>query len=236
MKKITLLSIASMLFCFCNTNKIKYKSHATAVIFDKTDSMLIKPSAFAILGTSDIYKQIDDAYSFSITTISALEHAPVYTITLEDMEETEKYNINEIPDFRNVVIGHYIQQVKDTIEFCLKDSIIKEFSTSSCFATIARTIADKEFQITDTKLVFVYSDLFEYSNLYDTYHSSASLEEIVKQFEATNVLPNRLTNTKIFIVYQPRTKVDDERFIKMLQVYKIIFEKLGCDVIHKSNL
>lgn len=236
MKKITLLSIASMLFCFCNTNKIKYKSHATAVIFDKTDSMLIKPRASAIFGASDIYKQIDDAYSFSITTITALEHSPVYTVIVGNKDATDKYNINEIPDFRNAVIGQFMKQIKDTIMFCLNDSIIKEFSTSSCFATIARTIADKEFQIADTKLVFVYSDLFEYSNLYDTYRSNASVEEIIKQFEAANVLPNRLTNTKVFIVYQPRNKTDDKRFIKMLQVYKIILEKRGCEVIHKSNL
>lgn len=236
MKKIILSSIASMLFCFCNTTKTKYQTHATAVVFDKTDTMLVKPNADAILGASNINKQIDAAYSFSITTISALEHAPVYTVAVGNKEETEKYNINEIPDFRNVVIRQFISQVKDTIHYCLKDSIIKEFSTSSCFATIAKTIANPVFKKADTKHVFVYSNLFEFSSLLDIYHSNVSVAEILNQFEATNVLPNSLTNTKVFIVYQPRNKIDDDRFIKMFQVYKIILKKRGCEVVQKSNL
>lgn len=206
-------------------------------IVDKTDTLLSKPVASAILRESNLYSNPNNAYSFSITSISALEHAPIYTVSIGDKKTTDVYNESFIPDFRNIALQQFIKQVIDTTVYCMRDSSIRDFNESTCFFTIANALQSKDFQKPDNNYLYVYSDLFEHSDLFNIYtHANSSVVDIVTLFEATNLLPRKLTNTKVFFIYQPKNVIDDKRYATMFLAYKIMLEKRGAEIRQMANL
>lgn len=237
MKQYIAFVLCGLLVACSNSTQTKYYSTDIELVYDKTDTLLVQPNANAIVNASGVREHINNSYQFSVTSISALANTPIYTVFVANDSITSKYNTASIPDFRNIVLHQFIKNVEDTIKAFIKDSTIKDFATSQCFATIANTLRKKQFQNADNKFLFVYSDLFEYSELFDIYrHSNTSVVEIVKIFEATNLLPKKLNNFKVYFIYQPKNVIDDKRYTTMIQVYKKLLEIRGAEVLQITKL
>lgn len=60
-------------------------------------------------------------------------------------------------------------------------------------------------------------------------------DSVARLFTATYPIPDNLSSTKIFFVYQSTTRADEQSFFSMYNLYKRILEQRGAIVHLQSN-
>jgi hypothetical protein len=94
----------------------------------------------------------------------------------------------------------------------------------------------------EVQILLVFSDQQENSELFSCYTKANQLllhkspDKVAKHLDSFHLLPENLKGYTIFFVYQPKTREEDQKYLEMITVYKMLLEPRGATVtIQASN-
>lgn len=214
--------------------------HTTSIgiIKDQTDSSILSVFLDPIL-TMYQFPTYPDAEAWChLACITDKKMAPSTTLHLLPVLVTEKENADDDPQFRAKTILSFYNDVR--VSFAHLDQqfdSVHSLPYSECWATICNSLTALMQDSSKERILFVFSDLFEKSSAYNAYKSldKMSPEKIAAALNKSMPTPPNLKGMLIYIVYQPRSRIDDARFALMLAAYRLLLEPKGAKIIAQAN-
>jgi hypothetical protein len=235
-------------FLLCGIGSSCYKNQQTenssiqiSSLVDLTDKLVVLPDALSLLSFFDMKNDSKKSVSFRLTTTTDKLLNPATEFYLPIDSITEEDNKFDDPYFREKIILQFYKNVKEAIA---KVSVIQQLDSAIQFSECFRSIANELTLINANKksknYLFVYSDLFENSSLYNIYshknNTSESIKmELEKKFIASHLLPENLSNITIYFIFQPKTREEDQLYATVFSVYKKILTERGATIILSPN-
>ena len=111
-----------------------------------------------------------------------------------------------------------------------QNSIDYRHHRSSIYLPLLDALQKANSREADHRIILLYSDLLEYSDLYNVYEGNHQriiddVESVASHFHRAGTIPD-LKATTLYIIHSPTSK-DYRLFKVMLQVYRKIFEDSG---------
>jgi len=244
MKKIPRLMFLSLFACACKntTPIISNRSVDLIAIVDVTDKQTVLPQAESILKLYDFDSDRNIKASFRICSITDRQLNPKKDTYLPNGSVTEKDNLQDDPYYREKLILSFYNGVrKDINDFSATNKNDTSLNHSECFRTIADELNDMKNNQAQKKILLIFSDLQENSDLFDCYKTKdqelldKKQGEVLKIFEQANLLPNDLKGIITIFIYDPRYRKDDQRYMSMVSIYKKLLESRGAIVKVQAN-
>lgn len=178
---------------------------------------------------------------------SIWKHNKIRFQTLSNYEYTNVKEI-ELP-YTFFLFSNPKKRKKEIIIFTANiDSTLKEIykadsgkARSSIYEPLVRTANTLAQSKASKKVMIVESDLQENTNTFSIYRESDYIqlqkhpEQVAERLET--LLPlNDVQGIDIYLIYQPKSDADNERFILMAHLFTRIFEAKGAHVHIGSNL
>ncbi|RZK12946.1 MAG: hypothetical protein EOO46_01275 [Flavobacterium sp.] len=234
--------IPLLLLCACTANENTHIPFRDEVhIDDRTSFHRLRANGQAIIQNLDLLKNKAKELLIRHVVISDKRTVPVTILHLPDAAASSARNITGESHFREKEILRF----KDTVYKTFAPLPIVEdtssLSYSEIFAVFAAQITQLSQRQAESKILFLYSDLQERSVLFDSYdqRSQTLLEKnpdsVARLFLSRYPLPTSLKDIRVFLVYDPITRRDDDRYQKMLAVYKIILGNRSATIIQQSQ-
>ena len=225
----------------CNDNTSNTQSYMSVTILqDITDVHALQPDADAILALLNFSEDKSSAITFRYTEITDKVLVPAVEINLPDAASGEKNNRKSEALFREKAILYFFDTVRNTLRpSAIKDSI--SLKHSECFKMISGELTQLTHKKSIHKVLLVFSNLQENSSILSVFndtikkqrdHNDSAIENL---FEKTKLLPSKLHQITVLFCYLPVNREDDERFNRMVQVYKKVLEKRGAKVIIQAS-
>jgi len=234
----------SLFACACkNTNPIiSNRSVDITAIVDVTNQQTVLPKTESILKLYDFDSDRNIKASFRICSITDKQLNPEKDTYLPNGSVTEKDNLQDDPYYREKLILSFYNQVrKDINDFIGANKNDTSLNHSECFRTIADELSDMKNNQARKKILLVFSDLQENSDLFDCYKTKdqelldKKQGEVLKIFEQDNLLPNDLKGITTIFIYDPRNRKEDQHYMNMVSVYKKLLESRGVIVKVQAN-
>jgi hypothetical protein len=203
------------------------------VILDVSDAKKLKlwPAFKAILKSYNLDKNPKMAAWLGIRLISDLRTNPSNSIFLPDNNETEKLNHRDDVQWRKRCIVRFYDSAKSIIDNLKPQYDNCHKSYSECWATISEGLSILSKQPGHDKRLFIYSDLEEQSLIGSAYKNFKTLDAtaIANTLIKSKPVDCDINGIEVIIIYQPHEndRADDQRFNKMVDVYRKIIEPLG---------
>jgi hypothetical protein len=237
---ITLVALAFGYKAFNQVKTSVFEKHTTAsisIFSDVTDPKFTQPDINEILemqGFSDVkHPEMWNGITIRATVLSDVDLNRVKTALLKPQNpwlSNEFERAKEISRFReeseNLMQGLQDENGKN------QSSIIKPI-----YEETLRLINDSS----NEKVLIVYSDLIQNTSEL-TLYSPAELEAFAKKNDSVNYLeqeyplPTSIKGLIVYLIYSPVDAIDNERYIKISDVFKEYFERNGAQVIRRANL
>lgn len=241
MKNYMLILCAGIILESCTKSSFVYiDATAISIVMDTTDYHKVYPTADPILALYGFDQDINKEAYFRLSCISDKQLAPVTEFHLAGGEETEKKNKQSIPNFReNHVLMFYEKIRVSIIPFSVLDTFI-ESDYSECYRTIVNETKWLIGKTTGKKVLIIYSDLMENSDLFNFYElniptAKFDSEKIASSFDSLFALPDNLNGLQVYFVYQPTDRIEDARYRAISGIYKQMFEYRGASVTIQSD-
>ncbi|MDP4103345.1 MAG: hypothetical protein Q8935_00210 [Bacillota bacterium] len=234
----------SLFACACknSTHVISNRSIDVIALVDITDQQTVLPQAESILKLYDFDSDRNIKASFSICSISDRQLNPQKDTYLPNGSVTEKDNLQDDPYYREKQILSFYNGVrKDINDFIATNKNDTSLNHSECFRTIADELSDMKNNQARKKILLIFSDLQENSNLFDCYKTKdqelldKKQGEVLKIFEQAHLLPNDLKGIITIFIFNPRNRKDDQHYMSMVSVYKKILKSRGAIVKVQAN-
>jgi len=218
----------------CSRQKQDTGSIAVSLIHDQTDDMKLKPDYSLLKRIYSFNEWPDRQAAFCATAISDKRLNPTFEAHLSNAEYTEARNESDDVNDRKRNIGAFVERVK-TIVSALTDSTNRPrtFDHSECFSTVAKSLTELCNNKSQKRLALIYSDLAENSSfsmycsggfqIKDTGRIKARLLELAK-------LPKSLNGIQVYLLYQPVSREDDQRYFVLSSVYRSLLSERGAEV------
>ncbi|MBX7226413.1 MAG: hypothetical protein K1X55_10305 [Chitinophagales bacterium] len=234
---IILLSIAFLLFIdtYINpTEKSLLNTSEVYIFTDKTGTLIES------LGVTDIVPLLRfdiNKYAWvkvKCFTLSNYEYNNVESIALAN-----RFFLFSNPKKRDREIDQFIAQIDTTLESIYKTDTGKE--KSSIYVPIIREANTLYTSRAFRKIIIIQSDLQENTNRFSLYNENdyallkQSPEKVLKKLEQIEKL-HTVKGLTVYLIYQPKSDKDNERFMAMATFYKALFEKQGAEVYIGSNI
>jgi hypothetical protein len=226
----------------CNKNQQSENSSIQiSSLVDITDKRIVFPDSLTILSFFDMKNDSKKSVFFRLVTITDKLLNPTTELYLPTDSATEKDNKADDPYFREKAILQFYKMVKETIaKINTTQQQDSSLNFSECFSSIASELAHINANKKSKNYLFVHSDLFENSNLYNIYyHNKNTLEaikkELEKRFIESHLLPENLAYTTVYFIFQPKTREEDQLYTTVFLVYKKLLTERGANVILSSN-
>lgn len=222
----------------CNKNQqSENNSIHISTLVDVTDKREVFPDALTILSIMDMKNDSKKSVSFRLTTTTDKLLNPTIELYLPTDSITEIDNKIDDPYFREKAILHFYKNLKEA--FAKVNAIQQLDSTiqfSECFNSISSELTLINANKKSKNYLFLYSDLFENSNLYNLYaHKTSTPEsikrELEKKFTASNLIPENLFNITIYFIFQPKNREEDQLYATVFSVYKKLLVERGATII-----
>ena len=228
MKKIINGFLLVCLVGCANNHSAPHQKVVISLVCDTTDRNDIVIKSNPILRLYKLDQTPDNEALFRFRVITNVKLTPV---TIYHLPPASNYNGNEDPQAHNRAIVDFYSMVRQTIDtFQSLANQLKSLKNSECFYTIAEELKFLSNSSFDRKILIVFSDLFEKSELADVYKGGLSSDQLYNSFQKKFHLKN-LNNIKIFFVYDPKdNKEYDTRYEIITLVYKKLFESRGATV------
>lgn len=215
------------------------ESSAIEVLVDVTDPQKLKlwPNPVPILKLYNCSSSTEQACTFGIQAISDISINRVYQAHLPPQVETEKLDVADDVQHRSKCIIKFYDSVTTLFNrFYSETDTTHSRPYSECWVTIIKTLERLNSQPAIRKFLIIFSDLAE-NSVVTAYKKGKNLDTatIRNGLEKLLPVPQKITGTKVIIVYQPADRADDLRFTKMFQVYKSILEKHGAVVSTQAS-
>lgn len=204
------------------------------IYIDQTDSFNRAVTARDILAILNPNKYLWGEINVHLTTVTDNNYEEVSVVTLQskNMLFSNPYSRKEeITVFGDSLTNALFQIRAKPIgrpNTILYEPIVREANR------LARTKAERKYLI-------VESDLSEHSPLFSVYSPKDSLLLETNMDSVSRRLQNEwglsdLSGLQVFLVYQPKGRLDNERFFLMSALLKKIFEQAGATVTIGANL
>lgn len=237
MKNIIVLLLSCIFIYACQ--KKQEVNHSTQIntVSDITDRQLLLPDASAILKLYEFDRDENKEAYFRISTISDKILNPAIELKLPNNTVSEHKNDLDDPNYREKILAGYTSRIQKAIsDFDAKRHKDSSLGKSECFATIAGEIQQMQKKIFEKNIMLIYSDLQENSDLFNCYSKTdqallhSNPDKVVSLFNNLHLLPDQLKGFKIFFIYQPKNREDDQRFVAMAGIYQKLLEARGATV------
>ena len=244
MKRILHLMFLSLFLFECkNTTPVMpHRSVDITALIDVTDQLTVLPQPEAILKLYDFDSDRNINASFKICSITDRQLNPEKDIYLPNSSVTEKDNVQDDPYYREKLVLLFYNGVRKAInDFITTNKNDSSLNHSECFRTIADELSNMKNNQAQKKILLIFSDLQENSELFDCYKIrgqellNKKQGEVLKIFEQANLLPNVLKGTIAIFVYAPKNREEDQRYMNMVSVYKKLLESKGAIVKVQAN-
>jgi len=240
MNKIILLLVC-IYFGAC-TSKPVCSSTQLTVLYDATDKRSVEPDAKTIISLLHTSTEQDNEAWVNISSISDKEINQGIYLHLPNSIASEALNTNEDPHYREREILQFMNCLKDTIKRF--NSVMKSLPSaqhSECFRGITRELETLSQSKANNKILFVYSDLLECSDICSVYNPEtcstllskpSKIEHILDELQ---LLPSTLQGCKIVFVFQSTNRTEDKMYNGMFGIYKKLLTKRGAKVYQYAN-
>lgn len=208
-------------------NQTPPQSITVSVLADKTDSIIPQPEMEHISHFMDspVYESGRREFWYSSitnTSVNAQFKAELFASSL--MENNLK---------RNMKTQKFYEGIASHLEH--ENDISKTYHNSSIIGPLVAHLNKLKQSSSTDKVVLLYSDILEASDLLNVYKTSGYLEllhhpdKVVERF-GQNVVIGDLTGVELYIIYYPRNLKDNRLFEQMLLVYRNLFEGSGLSI------
>lgn len=243
MSKVLIITLLCFLLLGACTvrNQEQNRSYAIAVVDDQTDPILAHPYAEPILSFLSLSDNLNASVDFQYKIISDRVLMPDTHITLPNGEGTEKLNTGDEVMFREKLVLHFFDTLRSCFAENKRKSDTSHYFNSECFRKISEAISNVSANDAEIRLVLIYSNLQENSNLFNCYSKANMLlaesypKNVVTLFKNTNQVPTNLSGISVTFIYQPVNREDEHTFMIMATVYKSLLEEYGATVYIQAD-
>ena len=232
---------AGFIFESCTKSTFEInEATAISIVMDTTDYHKLFPIADPILALYEFDDNINTEAYFRLSCISDKQLTPVTEFHLESGDETEKKNKHRISNFRENHVLIFYDKIRNTItSFSSLDTAIQS-DYSECYRTIVNETKWLMEKTAGKKVLIIYSDLMENSDLYNFYEMNISTqvfekEKVISTLDSVFALPDHLIGLEVYLVFQPKDRLEDARYQATSKLYKEMFESRGAMVKIQSN-
>lgn len=238
--------IATLLVCVtlqsCQTKKEPALTVAASVLVDLTDRHMVYPDGKTIVPLFGLNHNPNNKIVFRLLPITDRTLNPDTEIILESAAATEKYNKNDNPLYRRRLVVSFNDSVSHLLQsFNQKEqSADSSITRSEVFSTIAGELKKITALKPDKGVLIIYSDLMENSDILSVYKTANLTDKreqgrIVRRLEETGLLPCKLSKMIVVVIYNPKSRQEDARFMAMASVYRRMLENRGAQFILSAN-
>jgi hypothetical protein len=237
MKQYTMYLLLLCLIACKHKQEPPALSVAITILYDPTDTRQIQPSAEFPLGLYELDKNKQSEAYFRITSTTDMVVNPSKEVYLLQSTITEKANVNDDPYYREKNVLAFYKEVRQT--FKDNTNIIQDqkvYHHSECFRTICREITELKKKKCTKSILIIYGDLQECSDVATVYKSNEiDTARIKKVFNKTKLLPDTLTGLTVYVLFQPRDRIEDKKFMSMYVLYQELLETRGANIVLQST-
>jgi hypothetical protein len=232
--------ILYFIFILTSCNKDHHEQGcAIAVVRDVTDSKILAVQTQPILELFNLGEHKSESAYFRYSEIRDVSLVPVTTFYLPDAGTSE--NKKNAPMFREKLILNFYNSIRNTISRANVKADSSLLGYSECFRTISNELNILAQNKSSTRILIVFSNLFEHSKIWSIYSTSAHTllykhpEEVQEIFENSHLLPDHLSGITTVIVYQPKNREDDQLFNAIVEIYKRLIQARGGKIIIQAT-
>ncbi len=218
--------ILMLLFGSCSSNDSQLI--ALSVLADRTEPKYIPvPTIEAVWSLCGLNDNSTTGLNFSFQNIGNTDYNTRYVAQLEPYS----------------ILGNSLQRQADVkklqkkIDTLITQQNLKEydFQNSNIFLPLVKELEVLSSTPATKKVLLLYSDLSEYSDVFNVYESSERKlllrehEKVVMQFRSFLNTPD-LSGIDLYIIYYPKTPAQNRLFQNLCKVYKEVFNGTGLTI------
>jgi hypothetical protein len=244
MKQLKILAAVVYLLAACN------KQHSVAIVprtditavFDVTDTFVLTPIPDPILALYNFEMAKDQAAFFRLVLLTDKKLNPAEDIHLDGGVVTEEQNVNDEVDFREQLILSFYDEVRRSLsDFGKRYAQKGTLGHSECFATIAAELRRLDTSKASQRMLIVYSDLQENSDVFNCYSKEGQKLLNANPIKVGAILlkhiplPDDLTGITVYFVYGPTSREQDKQFWQMATIYERFLKDRGARVVIQAT-
>lgn len=226
MKKVMVLIVLLLMnSCRNDSDKIQNPIYMDLVVLnDKTDPHLLRPDA-SILRLFNLSDDNAKSVHFRYREITDRRLVPVTNLSFPG-KRSHNNNYAALSKER-LIINFY-----DTVRSVLANNSATDDSStldhSECFRTIADELSILSKSNAQNKILLIYSNIFENSDLLSVYDKKTGAlsvpepQKIKDCFEKSKLLPDDLKGITAFFLFKPASREEDQQYMKMVEAYKLL--------------
>jgi len=229
MKKCYTLSLllAVCLWQGCDTRQQQTANTDMMVLIDRTDSLRDYPTVKSILEPLDVQH---NKWRGIRITFSAISDKDLNDRIVVELPPQSEWNGNIVE--REAQIRLFIKQVQSALDNMRS---LPTCTHSIVYRAIARDANSLTASHATNKYLLVYSDLYENNDDLNFYRLSfiRELKQTPDKVERRIIksMPlESLAHIKIWLLYNPTSFADNNRFMPIAELYKHLFENHGAQV------
>lgn len=223
-----LIIIIGFLTSLFSCEVIENKNVAITIMADRTDKHISKPVPDQISQLIGIDSNTDIGVSITYLNIGHVDFNPEININVEQGSIFD----NDIQRRGNV------RQFKREFDSLIAFQNQKDYSynNSSILVPLIHQLAELKNKKATRKVVILYSDLQEFSDVYDVYHPknlNLLLNDpklVASEIKNNLNLSEDYSSITLVIEFYPKTVHQNRTFTAMLEVYRSVFEDTGLKI------
>lgn len=209
------------------------KTTAITILADRTDTKIPKPSIDDILPLQSLEATPNTGIHIVFQNIGDVDYTQVYPLTLASAGVFDN-TLQRTSDIRRFVAS------VDTL-LSQQNKQEYDYKRSSILFSVTDHLEKLQEHSVQSNHLILYSDLFEFSDLYDSYANRNIIlnnpEKVVEELQQQLTIPN-LNSVTLSIKYHPNTPSDNRMFKAWVDIYRLLFKDSGLQIqigIHKQN-
>lgn len=216
--------IIVLLFFFASCQESKTSTTAITILADRTDKDIPKPNYNVIETLLDLEDNPNNGVVFKLQNIGNTDFNLIKTV------EIEKGSILDNSFQRKSDVIHFHKAIKALME--AENNKIFSFQKSSILYPLAENLKTMQV-IKGKKILVLYSDLAEFSQIYNSYKlsnlKSRNPQIVAREINSKIEIP-KVNHTTLYIIYYPKTDIQNDDFKFMLAVYQELFKASGLEI------
>lgn len=203
------------------------ESITLSVLADKTDSLIPKPSSLHIKSFFNHAKYENGTRAFRFQSIT---NANVNASFQAEIPKADPFG-NSLQ--RSANIQKFYKQIDTLLAY--KNREKQQYNSSSILKPLLMQLEKVKATNTTQKVVLLYSDLLEASDVFNVYKKQnqqlliATPEKVVEILKLELNIP-KLEGVHLYIIYYPTDRLNNRLFEKMTLVYKELFKDSGLKI------
>lgn len=242
MKFIRLILLAAVCIIASCTKEAAKNTAATSItlITDSTEYHKAQPEILPLLALYEFENEISMEAWFRHVYIADRLTVPATEYHLENEMEMEKQNMNNDPQFRERSIISFYNAITGGMD---SSPTVQDTSQglqySECYRVIANEVKLLMERPEGRRILVIYSDMREKSEVFDMYNGDKSLlkkpDTVIAIFQKACPLPENLYGLQVYLVFQARDRQQDHIYGEVSSIYKRMFEERGAKVTIQSH-